>query len=433
MNVSVFGLGYVGVVTSACLVRDGFAVTGVDVNADKVTMVSEGQAPIIELGLSELLKAGVASGRLTATTSAADAVGRTDVSLVCVGTPSADDGSLDLSYVYKVCEEIGRAVARHGQPHVVILRSTVRPGTTSRCRQILQDHSAGVPVHVAFNPEFLREGSAIRDFDGPPYTVIGTEDTDAEQAVRALYAGVDAPFLVMDPAEAELVKATANAWHATKIVFANEIGRLAKAYDVNGRHVMETLKKDTKLNISPSYLSPGFAYGGSCLPKDVRALIAVGASEDVQLPLLRSLAESNRAQIDLALRQVLALGKRRIGLLGVAFKPGTDDLRESPGVILTHELMEHGLEIRILDEAVHTATLMGSNKRFVEQAMPRLPDLLVDSADELLRHAEALVITHGSARLRAVVERSGPDVPVMDLAGLFDTPPKGTMYDGIAW
>lgn len=433
MKVSVFGLGYVGAVTSACLARDGIEVVGVDINPDKVALINEGRAPIIELGLTELMQAGIASGKLRATTDSAQAVADTDVCLISVGTPSDQRGALDLGYVHKVCEEIGAAVKAKGSAQVVVIRSTVVPGTTRRCRAILREHAGDVPIHVAFNPEFLREGCAIRDYDAPPYTVIGTADPVAEQAVRDLYAGIDAPVLVVESEEAELVKATANAWHATKIVFANEIGRLAKAHHVDGRVVMDLMKQDTKLNISPAYLSPGFAYGGSCLPKDVRALTAIGEDTDVALPLLRALEASNVAHIDAAEKQALALGKKRIGLVGLAFKPGTDDLRESPGVMLAERLLAAGCELRILDDAVREATLMGANKRFIEERMPELPDLLVDTPEALLAFADAVVLTHGTARLRSIVTQAGADIPVLDLAGLFQQSPEGTSYAGSCW
>jgi GDP-mannose 6-dehydrogenase len=433
MDISIFGLGYVGAVTSACLARDGHQVMGVDVNPEKVRLIASGEAPIIELGLTELIRYGIDSGRLRTTTAADEAVRESEISLIAVGTPSKASGALDLSHVHNVCEEIGRAIGKKNQAHTVVVRSTVTPGTTQRCREILRRTAGETPVHVACNPEFLREGSAIRDYDAPPYTVIGTSDPEAEKAVRTLYDGIDAPVHVVAEEIAEIVKAAANAWHATKIVFANEIGRLAKSHGVDGRRVMDLLKQDTKLNISAAYLTPGFAYGGSCLPKDVRALLAQCREASIEAPLLNALPVSNRAHIEAAEQLVRAAGGSRIGLVGLAFKPGTDDLRESPAVDLVLRLLAAECDVRIYDEAVFEATLLGSNKRFIEETIPSLPDLLLRTGEELLEYADVLVVTHGAARLRPLLNRAGPDIRVIDLAGLYAKPPDREHYDGSAW
>ena len=433
MKISIFGLGYVGVVSAGCLTRDGFEVIGVDVNPDKVELVQTGKAPIIELGLSELLQAGVKNGRLTATTSATDAIAQSDVSVISVGTPSNEDGSPNLTYVFGVCEQIGQAIKAKGQEHTVIIRSTIFPGTTQKCINILNNEAGDIPVHVAFNPEFLREGSAIRDYDAPAYTIAGTHDAKAEEALREMFAAVDAPLLTTKPEVAELIKCTANAWHAAKIVFANEIGRIAKSADVDGREVMDILTQDTKLNISKAYMRPGFAFGGSCLPKDVRTLLHYASSNNIELPLLDALHTSNDSHITLALEQVRALGKKKVGLLGLAFKSGTDDLRESPAVTLASQLLEEGFELTIFDECVQDAWLIGANREYIESKIPHLTNLLVEDAKTVLEKAEALVITHGAAAFRTLVEQAAPETPVLDLAGLFSTPPEGKAYNGIAW
>lgn len=433
IKVSVFGLGYVGAVTMACLSRDGIPVMGVDISETKVNMLNEGKAPIIELGLSELLKSGVESGRLRATTSAEEAVCNTDVSLISVGTPSHPSGELTLSIVYKVCEQIGLAIAKKNAPHTVVVRSTVLPGTTKRCKEILQEYAGDVPVYVAFNPEFLREGSAIRDYDAPPYTVIGTVDEEAEKAVREMYATVEAPFIVIESSAAEMIKLTANAWHATKISFANEIGRIAKTAGVDGRDVMNIITQDTKLNISKAYMRPGFAYGGSCLPKDVRALTYYGKIENIDIPLLQSLTHSNSAQIETAIQRILQTGYRKIGLLGLAFKPGTDDLRESPAVELAERLIGKGCQLSILDAAVQEAKLVGANREYINKHIPHLSELLVDDAYELIEHSEVIVVTHGAAEFRDVIANIGEDTLIIDLAGILNYAPKGKKYDGIAW
>jgi GDP-mannose 6-dehydrogenase len=433
MKVSVFGLGYVGAVTLACLSRDGIGVIGVDLSADKVALLNAGKAPIIELGLSELLQAGAESGRLRATTSAKEAVIETDMTLVSVGTPSQPSGALMLSAVHKVCEEIGAAVKAKGRSHVVVIRSTVLPGTTERCGEILREHAGDIPVHVAFNPEFLREGTAIRDYDQPPYTIIGTNDPAAEHALREMYATVQAPVIVVDSSAAEMLKLTANAWHATKIAFANEIGRVAKSVGVDGRVVMDIITQDNKLNISSAYMRPGFAYGGSCLPKDVRALTYFAKVENIDLPLLSSLPPSNIAQVELAVERVLMTKKRRVGLLGLAFKAGTDDLRESPAVALAERLMGKGCDLRILDNAVRQSKLIGANLSYIENHIPHLSSLLVSSAAELLEHAEVVVVTHGAAEFREIIAQINPTTPIIDLAGIMRISPEGKTYEGIAW
>lgn len=433
MKVSVFGLGYVGAVSVACLARDGIDVIGVDVNPDKVAMVGSGMAPIIELGLAELLQEAVQSGRLTTTESASDAVQKSDLSLISVGTPSEPHGSINLEYVYKVCEEIGEAIAAKGTSHTVVIRSTVVPGTTERCSRILREHAGDCEVRVAFNPEFLREGTAIRDYDAPPYTLIGTDDAEAEAIVRQVYAAVDAPVIVVRPPEAELIKSTSNAWHATKIAFSNEIGRLAKGHSVDGRVVMDLVTQDTKLNVSAAYMKPGFAYGGSCLPKDVRALLAVAQAAGIELPLLESLDRTNRSHIEHTAQLVRATGKKKVGLLGVAFKGGTDDLRESPAVALIDLLRADGCEVRVLDPAVHGASLMGTNRQYVEAHLPDLSELLVADAKKILAHAEILVITYASSTFRRVIESASEDVVVLDLAGLINASREGRSYVGIGW
>ena len=433
MKVSIFGLGYVGAVSAACLARDGRYVIGVDVNPDKVRMVSSGQAPIMELGLSELLAAGIQNGTISATTDAPQAIHNSDVSLITVGTPSKPGGELDLSAVFGVCESIGRAVAKKSTAHSVIIRSTVPAGTMSACREILEKHAGGTPVHVACNPEFLREGSAIRDYDSPAFTIIGTNDPSAEQAVRDLYSGIDAPFLVLAPEQAELIKASANAWHATKITFANEIGRLAKNLGVDGRVVMNVLKEDTKLNVSKAYMSPGFAYGGSCLPKDVRGLLSQAATANVNLPLLQALEVSNRCHIDAAEKMVAATSRSPVGIVGLAFKPGTDDLRESPAVELVQRLLAKKKELIIFDEDVYAATLTGTNKQFIETQLPQLAELLISDPESFSQKAGALVFTHASPRLRTLIRPRDDATPIIDLAGLFSAPPENGNYEGSGW
>src|SRR5262245_1429334 len=415
MKVSVFGLGYVGTVGAACLARDGIPVVSVDVNPDKVAMVAQGQAPVVEPGLPELLEGAVSSHRLEATTSALEAVQSTDVSFVAVGTPGRPDGSLDVSTVLKVCDQIGAAVAAKDRQHVVIIRSTVSPGTTARCAEILRNHVNGGSISLAFNPEFLREGSAIQDYSTPPYTIIGTTDPQAERVLREIYATVSAPIIVTQPRVAETIKMVSNAWHATKVAFANEIGRLGNTLRFDATQVMDILTRDNKLNISSAYMQPGFAFGGSCLPKDLRGLTYFARTENIALPLLLSLIPSNQAQIDAALVEILATEKSRIGLVGLAFKPGTDDLRESPALELAERLIGKGRDLRILDPAVCQAKLLGANRRFIDSKLPHLSRLLVASASELLEHSELVVVTQHGAAFEDVIASSRPDIPIMHL------------------
>jgi len=432
MKVSIFGLGYVGAVTLACLSRSGISVVGVDVSKEKVDTVASGFSPIIEEGLAELLLAGVQSGRITATTSALEAVRRTDVSFISVGTPSRADGSLDLTYVYRVCADIGDAIKAKGSKHIVVLRSTALPGTTAECARILDQHAGLGLAEVAFNPEFLREGQAIKDFDSPAFTIIGTSSSPAENALRMIYCQLTAPVVVVREQEAEMIKYAANAWHATKVVFGNEVGRLAQALSVDGKAVMDMIVRDTKLNISPTYLRPGFSYGGSCLPKDVRALNAIALAHGVPVPLLNALASSNAAHIDHAIQAVLKTHKRRVGLIGLAFKAGTDDLRESPSVELAERLIGKGCRLRILDPAVSQAKLVGANKRAIEEHLPHLDELLCDEAG-LLAHAEVVVITHNHKLYAALLDRLSPDVEIINLAEcMAEIPRKGRAYAGAA-
>jgi GDP-mannose 6-dehydrogenase len=415
VRVSVFGLGYVGVVTVCCLARNGHQVVGVDVNADKVAEVVAGRPPIVEPGLEELLGEGVAAGRITATTDAREAVLASDLTMITVGTPSRPNGEPNLDYLFRVCDEIASALESEPRDHVVVVRSTAPPGTLARCRERFD--AAADAVHLAFNPEFLREGSAIADFDGPPYTVIGTEDPAAERALRELYAGVSAPLFVVRPEVAEMVKYVANAWHAAKIVFANEVGRLAEAFGVDGREVMGVIVEDKKLNVSATYMRPGFAYGGSCLPKDVSGLLHLGRRHEVPVPLLASLPVSNAAHIELATQAVLRHQPARVAVLGLAFKPGTDDLRESPAVPLVKKLLGEGCQVSIFDRHVRPARLTGANLAYIRAHLPHFEALLSDEPEEVLAAADVVVVTHSSPEIVALAERVAGRKPVVDLAG----------------
>jgi len=433
LRISIFGLGYVGTVTMACLARDGHQVIGVDVNSEKVRSLAAGNSPIAEPGLGTLLARGAKSGGMGATTEVREAVAASDISLVCVGTPSRTNGEPDLSFVERVCEEIGQAVQAKGTPHTVVVRSTVPPGTTERCATILRERAGPSKIHVAFNPEFLREGSAILDFDDPPYTVIGTADAVAEAAVRELYAGVAAPVLVVEPAVAELLKYVANAWHAAKIVFANEVGRIAKRSGVDGREVMGIITRDAKLNVSPAYMRPGFAYGGSCLPKDVRGLLFQAQQHHVPVPLLAALPVSNAQQIDAAVAEVLARRPRRVAVLGLAFKSDTDDLRESPAVALVKRLIGEGCEVAIYAPDVDESRIMGTNLSYVREHLPHFEALMVDRIDGLLDWGDVIVVTSPDGAFRNILADRAQDRVIIDLGGLFPPAAGIPYYHGIAW
>lgn len=433
MRISIFGLGYVGMVTAACFAKDGHHVIGVDVNQNKVDLINRGESPIIEPGLEDLLKQGVQSGQIQATVDAEDAVMATEISLISVGTPPIEQGQPDLSYVLDVCKEIAIAVKKKGRSHVVMLRSTVPPGTLEHCQSLMQEVTQKGLISTAFNPEFLREGTAIKDFDYPPYTIIGTESEVAEQALRQLYQKVQAPIVVVKPAVAEMIKYVANTWHATKVSFANEIGRVSKAFGIDGREVMNVIVQDEKLNMSSVYMRPGFAYGGSCLPKDLGALLYYARSKNVFAPLINSVPVTNNLQINLAVEKILATKVRNITILGLAFKPNTDDLRESPSVYLIKRLLGEGCQIKIYDTAVYQANLIGTNLNYIQQNIPHFQNLLVGSLEEAFTDTELAVATHKTPEIFQALEQASPKIKVIDLVGVFNEPPKNREYEGLAW
>lgn len=424
MKVSVFGLGYVGCVTAACLARSGHDVVGVDVNADKVDMVNDGRAPIVEPGLPELLQSVVAAGRLRATTDCLDAVSSTSIALICVGTPGASSGKPQLDAVARVGAELGCALTGRVEPFAVILRSTALPGTAEEVLwPAIRNGADGPlpPLHVAVNPEFMREGVSIQDFDHPPFVLVGCDDPRTVAIVRALYADVKAPLLRTTTRTAELVKYACNAFHGLKVCFANEIADLADALGADAQAAMQIFARDRKLNISEAYLKPGFAFGGSCLPKDVRGLLWAGRVRDVETPVLASVLPSNERQIRTAVQRVLALGRRRIGVVGLAFKPDTDDLRESPVVTLVEALIGKGLDVRILDGNVSIARLMGANRRYIETEIPHLAALLCDRPESLVEHAEVLVIGSRGPEAEAVLARATAQHQLIDLTRTIPT------------
>jgi GDP-mannose 6-dehydrogenase len=418
MRVSVFGLGYVGCVTAACLARAGHRVVGVDINPDKVAMINSGSSPLVEPGLGALLAEVRAGGQLRATTSAEEAVSESELALICVGTPSRDNGQLDVEAVRRVAEQIGHCLRREPKAYTVVLRSTVLPGTTESIL-VAALRGADDPglenLAVAVNPEFLREGSALRDFAQPPLTLAGADTPHAVSVLRELYAEVAAPFVATSIRSAEMAKYVSNAFHALKITFANEIGDLCETLGADVDEVMRAFLMDRKLNISEAYLRPGFAFGGSCLPKDLRALTYAARTADLALPLLSQILPSNDRQIQRGVGRVLATRRRRVGVLGLAFKSGTDDLRESPMVLLVETLIGKGCDVRILDRSVSIARLGGANRRYIEEEIPHISSLMCDSPEDLLTHAEVLVVANVDEQARQVLAAARPDQLVVDL------------------
>lgn len=412
MDISVVGLGYVGTVSAACLAGMGHRVWGVDINADKVRIINEGRSPIVETGLTEKIAQGRHARDLYATVDVELALRETKLCFVAVATPSRPNGQIDPTHLFRACNQIALALSKLGKSQIVIIRSSVLPSIFDDCRQIF-DSAAPGQVELCANPEFLREGSAIRDFEEPPFTILGTESVAAESRLRSIYSEQSAPIFVLGPKEALMVKYASNAFHALKVAFANEIAAVCQQAEVDAEAVMNVFCSDTKLNISRRYLTPGFAFGGSCLPKDVRAIVHAGKELDLQLPLLAATLSSNEQVIERAFQQVRATGKRRLGLIGLSFKSNTDDLRESPFVELAERLLGKGYELSIYDPNVVEARLTGANKEYIDCVIPHLSRLLVPSLDQL-RDTELLIVGHHFAGVAGLLEGTGASV--IDLA-----------------
>jgi GDP-mannose 6-dehydrogenase len=437
MKISIFGLGYVGTVCAGCLVADGHNVVGVDINASKADQMNSGLPSIVEPRLTELFAAGHKEKRLTATTSVSEAITSTDISLVCVGTPSQINGNLDLTYMKRVCEEIGTALRNKEKPHLIVFRSTMLPGTTEDILvPILEANSGkriGNGIDVCYNPEFLREGTSVYDFYNPPKIVVGERAHGTGDSLLALYSGIDAPVIRTSIRVAEMSKYCDNSFHALKVSFANEIGNLCKKLGVDSHDVMSVFCEDKKLNLSPAYLKPGFAFGGSCLPKDLRALVYQSKLFDLDSHVLNAILMSNTNQIQLGLQLIMSPGKKRIGFLGMAFKPDTDDLRESPLVSLIETLLGKGYSIQIYDRNVTASRLIGANRRFMEEHIPHLSSLLVESTEILTADAEVIVVGYKSPEFVAATKTLRPDQIVIDLARLDLNSVLPAHYEGICW
>lgn len=438
MNISIFGLGYVGAVSLACLARDGHKVIGVDISRDKLDLIRAGRSPIIEEGIQELMQQVVASGRVSVTDNAAQAIAATDVSFVCVGTPANGNGNQNLMAIQRLAEQIGTALLHKKTGHLIVIRSTVRPGTVEDVIQpILETHSgrqAGVDFHLCFQPEFLREGTSIKDYDRPPFTVIGARNEAGIGALKALFGHLPCEFVQTSIRTAEMLKYTCNAFHAVKVAFANEIGRVSQAVGVDPHEVMRLVCMDRQLNISPAYLKPGFAFGGSCLPKDLKALLYMAKNHDVELPMLAHVLPSNRIHIDHAIDRVLERGKPSVGMIGLSFKSGTDDLRESPMVTMAERFIGKGLSLSIYDPEVQLSRLVGANRLFIEESIPHIASLMSGDVRELVKKSEVLVVGLKTPEVvKALNGNTREGQLLLDVVKLPDEARGKCEYRGVCW
>jgi GDP-mannose 6-dehydrogenase len=419
------------------LANDGHEIVGVDPVQTKVDLINRGQSPIIESQIGEIIGSTTATGRLRATTETTSAIYETDLSFVCVGTPSLPNGNLDLAHIRRVCEQIGQGIKGKSARHTVVIRSTIVPGTMERIViPTLEEFSgkmAAIDFGLCYNPEFLREGSSVKDFYSPPKTVIGELDKTGADLLAEIYGGLDAPLIRTDLKTAEMVKYVDNSWHALKIGFANEIGNLSKAFGIDSHEVMNIFCQDHKLNLSRSYLTPGFAFGGSCLPKDLRALAHQAKTHDLHLPILTSILPSNEIQIARGIQVIIAKGFKRIGILGFSFKAGTDDLRESPMIEVIERLIGKGYDLRIYDKNVRLASLIGANRDFILNRIPHISRLMVENVDAVLDHAQTLVIGNKDSDFHNIPERLRDGQCLVDFVRVNDNISKDLNYEGLCW
>lgn len=437
MKISVFGLGYVGAITAGCLAKEGHDVIGADVDLNKVNLINQGKSPVIEKEIDVIIENALNEGKLCATNNVTDAINQSDLSIICVGTPSRPNGSLDLAYVQRVCEQIGETLANKDSFHIVVMRSTMLPGSMNEvvipALESSSGKKAGKDFGICINPEFLRESTAVYDFYHPPKTVIGTVDEHSANVLASLYQDFDAPLIKTDLATAEMVKYTDNVSHAMKVCFANEIGNLCKKLGIDGHEVMDIWCQDTKLNLSSYYLKPGFAFGGSCLPKDVRALNYKARSMDLNLPLISSLMKSNFYQIDNAMKLITNSGSKKVGILGLSFKAGTDDLRESPIVALIEKLIGKGYELKVYDRNVQLASLSGANKDYIHTTIPHIYSLMVNDMNELLDHSDVIVVGNNDPEFQRIADQQNNFDKVLDLVRMDNQHRFNGNYEGICW
>lgn len=438
MRISIFGLGYVGVVSLGCLARDGHTVVGVDVDPIKLDLIRAERSPIVEEGMEELIRSAVQTGRVAVTNDATTAVRETELSFLCVGTPSCPNGSQDLSALERLSLQLGAALRAKGGYHVFVVRSTVLPGTVEEVVIPLIEQASGARCGqgfgICFQPEFLREGSSIRDYDHPPYVVVGGESERAIAPVREVFGHLPCDFKVCSIRSAEMLKYACNSFHALKITFANEIGRCCQGVGVDPHEVMDLVCQDMQLNISPAYLRPGFAFGGSCLPKDLRALNHLASRRDVSLPMLSAIAPSNQIHLDHAVDLALSTGRRSVGMFGLSFKTGTDDLRESPLVAMAERFLGKGLRLQVYDPGVNLSRLLGANRRYIEETIPHIGSLLCDDPEMVMDRSEVLVVAlRGEALLKALQQRCRPDHVILDVVNLPNKDKLKGTYMGVCW
>lgn len=435
MRISIFGLGYVGCVSLGCLAKNGHTVIGVDINDIKVDMINRGVPTIVEKDIDQIIAQEFKAGKISATTSASKAIENSDLSIICVGTPSSSQGHLNLSYIYKTAEQIGVALKNKETFHTVVIRSTVLPGTNKKIGEIIAEYSGkkrGDSFSVVSNPEFLREGTAVKDYYNPAITVIGGDHDLAVEKVSSLYNDLEAPIEVTDIEVAEIIKYVNNSFHALKITFGNEVGNIAKSMGIDSHKVMELFCKDTHLNISPAYFKPGFAYGGSCLPKDLKGMVTLGHDQYVATPVLGSIHESNEYQKRLAFELIARTGKKKICFIGLSFKEGTDDLRYSPSVDLAERLIGKGYQLSIYDPNVHLSKLVGANRSFIDEHMPHLSELIEEDATAAINSADIILINHrnfdAAAHLQLLKDKSAI-IDLVRISALEELP----NYEGLCW
>jgi GDP-mannose 6-dehydrogenase len=437
MKICVMGMGYVGVVSAACLARDGHQVIGVDPSEVKVDLINRGESPIVEKDVGQIIREEVDKGHLRATTVPEEGLALADICFVCVGTPSQSNGGIDLTYVRRVCEQIGTVLRASPAAPVVVVRSTMVPGSMRAVviptLEQFSGKRAGAEFGVCFNPEFMREGTAVHDYRHPPKTVIGELGPSSGAVLTDLYADIPGPFIRTDIETAEMVKYADNSWHALKIGYANEIGNVCKGLGVDAHKVMDIFCQDTKLNISPYYLKPGFAFGGSCLPKDLRALLHTAKMLDVSVPILSAILPSNQQQIERGIQAVVDNGHKQVGILGFSFKAGTDDLRESPMVELTERLLGKGYDLRIFDRNVSIASIRGANRDYILNHIPHISRLMVPSVDEVLSHAKTIVIGNAAEEFRDVPTRLGYGQKIIDFVRICEARSVAGAYEGLCW
>lgn len=437
MKISIFGLGYVGCVSLGCLAKNGHKVIGVDTNKTKVDFINKGKSPIIEKDLDTLIAQQHKAGSISATDDAMFAVKNSDVSFICVGTPNSVHGHLDLSAIFHVAAEIGKGIALKATKHIVVIRSTVLPGTNENITKIIADASkkkAGKDFTVVSNPEFLREGTAIKDYYNPAYTLIGSTDKYAIDKMKEIYREIHAPVIVSEIKCAEIIKYVNNAYHALKITFANEVGNICKGLGIDSREVMDIFCQDNKLNISPYYFKPGFAYGGSCLPKDLKALTTITNDLYIDSPILKNIDRSNELQKSLAIKHIIGLGKRKLGFLGLSFKAGTDDLRNSPIIDVIEVLLGKGFDIKIFDRNVRLSKLVGANKNFIMGKIPFISKFIINDPAEIIRHSDVLIVVNNDEEFKDILSNAPKGKIIYDLVNVnFKNKDKKERYIGISW